>query len=761
MVICSGFRFSQLVAATVLFSQLLVPSGSAAAPALTWEPETLTPTAPAGGTRTVHASFTANKSITDASVRVVPALADIVSVQPVYLGPIAAGQTVDLEITVTPPSGAGPTDLFEGTIQIRSGPKGKNEARPLPVEVSVSGAVLGPAGGTVSAADGSTITLGPDNIPYSAELNISTQPVTVINASSGGMNLLGAFEVQFQPTVFNASFAPPTTPLEVTIPVPPGLPLGVEIIIAQEIVTDATDGEPGLRPQLVPIGIGVADQDTLSVEIGPFEGVTAGGTFAVVEGTGSGFATGVVTEEICFLFFFINIPQSGVTVSNSTNTLVAVTNATGVYSLFISGGPFSVTGFNPFTGSSGSAAGNIVVDGSTVNENIALAPLVAPPITRDGVRNGGFERCNLSSWGTAGSTAAVQQLASSTTTIVPTEGQCMADINTGTAAVGTVGSSLVQNFVVPAGVDTLRLDFNFISEEFPEFVGSIFDDAFRARITTPNGASTFADVRVNSSGGFVLIGDCFFPGGDDTCGQTGWREASVDLSAYAGTGTPITVELLFSAIDAGDDIYDTHVLIDNIRFGTLWVDAKIITGANANQARVNAEILQATEILSQAGINVQLRNLQTIADPGTLLDTDVTWTTGAGCADGRVNGRLTAEETQIVGLSRSGTATDLNVYYVRSLTGLGALAIALGPDDFCVDVNVLTNSGVLMTDNVFPESLAHEFGHITITPATAGSTQEHNAPDAANIMRAPRSVPRTTVTRQQAAAIIGGPLIVP
>ena len=25
----------------------------------------------------------------------------------------------------------------------------------------------------------------------------------------------------------------------------------------------------------------------------------------------------------------------------------------------------------------------------------------------------------------------------------------------------------------------------------------------------------------------------------------------------------------------GDDIYDTHVLVDNIRFSTVWVDAKI------------------------------------------------------------------------------------------------------------------------------------------------------------------------------------------
>src|SRR2546430_14244534 len=145
---------------------------------------------------------------------------------------------------------------------------------------------------------------------------------------------------------------------------------------------------------------------------------------------------------------------------------------------------------------------------------------------------------------------------------------------------------------------------------------------------TPNGQTTFAQVSVNQSGGFTLIGDCFFPGGDDTCGQTGWRTGSVNLSAFAGTTTPITVELLFSADDRGDNIYDTHVLVDNIRVATWWVDAKIISGAAADVARVQNEVRGANEILSQAGLNIRLRSVRTIADPGGLLDTDLTWSTG-------------------------------------------------------------------------------------------------------------------------------------
>ena len=193
------------------------------------------------------------------------------------------------------------------------------------------------------------------------------------------------------------------------------------------------------------------------------------------------------------------------------------------------------------------------------------------------------------------------------------------------------------------------------------------------------------------------------------------------------------------------------MLVDNLRFGTLWIDTKLMTGSAATLARVQQEVLQANEILSQAGINVRIRANSAIADPGGLVDLDVTWTAS-----------LTAEEATLVAIGRSATATDLNVYYVRSLTGLGAVAIAIGPNDF-TDVNLLTNSGIAMTDFAFPETLAHEAGHILISPQTAGTALEHAVGVATNIMNAPRSVPRNVVSRAQSANInrIGAPLLQP
>lgn len=475
----------------------------------------------------------------------------------------------------------------------------------------------------------------------------------------------------------------------------------------------------------------------------------------------TGFATGSVSDATG--------PRPGVvTVSNSTNTIVSITDAAGNYTLPISGPcpcPFTVTGFDPFRGSSGSAANSVPSNGATATANIVLTPLATPPVTRDGIRNGGFERGDLTSWGQTGAVTARQSLVSTGATIRPTEGQWMADINTGAGSIGATGSSLRQTFIVPAGVQTLRFDFNFVSEEFPEFVGSQYNDAFTAVITTRNEV-TFAQTSVNSARNVGLIGDCNFPGGDTTCGQTGWLEGNVNLSAFAGTAVPIQLDLIFSTVDAGDNIYDTHVLVDNMRFSTVFIDAKILQGptisANANAARVRTEILGANEILSQAGVNLQLSNVQTVATTDALVDTDITWTVGPGCGGGLVNGILTAEETAVLALARSATATDINVYYVRSGTGLpGVGGFALGPDDFCAAINILVNSGTFQMDiggggNI----LAHELGHLLISPQTAGNVLEHSAA-AGNFLSTTPAL--GVVNRPQSANInrAGAPMLQP
>lgn len=621
-------------------------------------------------------------------------------------------------------------------------------------------------GVTIEGPGGTSVTVEPDSIPYEVLIDVFPVDPAALQAPTGQLSVVGAVKVTFQPTFMSATLPPPSRPLKVSIPAPANGSAS-DFIVAEEILIDSIEGSPpAVKEQLALVDTASLIGQSIVTDSSSLPGIFGGGVFAFIANTGSGFATGTASDA--------GGPRPGVVVSNSTNTLVAVSNAVGTYTLYISGGPFAVTGFDPFRGSSGSAAGNIVVSGSTIVANIPLTPLATPPITRDGIRNGGFERGDVSSWAITGAAATARQLGPTSTgvTILPTEGEWMADINTGPGSIGAVGSGLKQTFRVPAGVRALRLDFNFVSEEFPEFVGSIFDDSFRALITTPNGQSTFGAVSVNQSGGFQLIGDCGFPGGDGTCGQTGWRQASVDLSPFSGTGAPITVELLFEVNDAGDNIFDTHVLVDNIRFSTVWVDVKIIDGATSDMNRVRQEVLGANEILSQAGINVRIRGVQTVPDPGGLLDTDITWTTecrGFFCfiGLGTTKGVPTAEELALMAISRSATPTDANIYYVRSLTGGAAAAIAIGPDDFH-DITILGNSGSILRD-VFGgcvaggHVLAHEFGHLLISPQRANDALEHSA-GSTNFMGGTCAAPLLgIVTRGQSANInrTGAALLVP
>ncbi|MEM7359465.1 MAG: choice-of-anchor L domain-containing protein [Pseudomonadota bacterium] len=628
-------------------------------------------------------------------------------------------------------------------------------------------------GATIEGEGGVSLTIEPGTLPYDAEIGIVAISPEDFVADPGKMKSAGAVEIVFRPLPFDSVLIPPKRAFTVSLPTPEGLPLETTLLVAQEILADSL-GNPrrkipaSMKEQFMATGVAYANDKRITTAPKKiFRGITNGGrfNFMILE---TGFVTGSVSDA--------SGPRPNVvTVSNNTNTIVSVTDGSGNYALPISGGcpcAFTVNGFDPFRGATGSASGTIPTDGATASANLLLAPMPTPAITRDGIRNGGFERGDLSSWAQAGNTIVRQSLVASGGVIRPTEGQWMADINTSELAAGEIGSSLSQSFRVPAGVGNLSFDFNFVSEEFPEWVGSQYNDAFTATVTTPNGETTFAQTSVNLAQNVGLIGDCNFPAGDTTCGQTGWLQGTVDLSPFANVAFPITVNLVFGTTDAGDNIYDTHVLVDNMRFSTVFIDAKFLQGptiaATANLARVQTETLGANEILSQAGMNVQIRNTQTVNTTDALVDTDVTWTTGPACAGGGVNGNLTAEQTAVLALARSGTATDVNIYYTRNLTGGAAAAFAIGPDDFCASVNILVNSGALLRDiqggcTAGGHTLAHELGHLLISPQTAANALEHGAA-VGNFMSGNCATPLLgNLNRQQSANLnrAGAPMLLP
>jgi hypothetical protein len=126
-----------------------------------------------------------------------------------------------------------------------------------------------------------------------------------------------------------------------------------------------------------------------------------------------------------------------------------------------------------------------------------------------------------------------------------------------------IETRLEQSFTIQPGVTDFRIsfDYNFVTEEYPEWVGSIFNDRLAISLLTPAGATIpLAFESVNSST-FSLVGGINFPGGDSTVGQTGWKTATANVPVTLGAGTYRLV-----VRDEGDGIYDSNALLDSVRF---------------------------------------------------------------------------------------------------------------------------------------------------------------------------------------------------
>ncbi len=176
----------------------------------------------------------------------------------------------------------------------------------------------------------------------------------------------------------------------------------------------------------------------------------------------------------------------------------------------------------------------------------------------EAVFNGSFEEGNLALWKKNGTVASFDKLGP----LTPRDRKRMGYVSTGPAGAQTTGG-LTQSFTVQAGVTKLPITFTyaFISEEFPEFVGTQFNDSLKISLKAPNGTITeLATESINSST-YSAISGLDFPGGDSTVGWTGWKTVTKEIPITTGAG-----EYQIILEDAGDAIYDTVLLIDHIQF---------------------------------------------------------------------------------------------------------------------------------------------------------------------------------------------------
>jgi hypothetical protein len=194
------------------------------------------------------------------------------------------------------------------------------------------------------------------------------------------------------------------------------------------------------------------------------------------------------------------------------------------------------------------------------------------------LENGGFEEGNLGAWKASGDGRVLVQLGQ----FSPVEGLYLGLISTGLGYTVTSGS-IEQKVCLPP--DTQRLEFywNFNSEEFIEWCGSIYQDTLRVDVITDTGTQNLFYRRIDDLCGAVFPTSLYFDqsgpgcipfpdgvgygtgGNDCTVWSTGWQLQSIDISGIAAANQNKPVTIRFSAGDVGDSIFDSAILLDEIK----------------------------------------------------------------------------------------------------------------------------------------------------------------------------------------------------
>ena len=127
---------------------------------------------------------------------------------------------------------------------------------------------------------------------------------------------------------------------------------------------------------------------------------------------------------------------------------------------------------------------------------------------------------------------------------------------------------------VPASANCLvGMDFRFLSDEYPEWVGTDYNDAFIAELDRTTWATSGSTISAPDN--FAFDPDAQ-PITINAAGVTSMTPEGAAGTTYDG-GTPLLTAatpispgphvLYLSIFDQGDDIYDSAVLVDNLRFG--------------------------------------------------------------------------------------------------------------------------------------------------------------------------------------------------
>ena len=127
---------------------------------------------------------------------------------------------------------------------------------------------------------------------------------------------------------------------------------------------------------------------------------------------------------------------------------------------------------------------------------------------------------------------------------------------------------------IPSGANCLSFNFRFLTEEYPEFVGDVYNDAFIAELDSSDWTTGTTDdpairaprnFAVDRKGNPIRINRA----GVDTMRRRHARGTTFDgATRLLRASTPITSghhRLYLSIFDQGDRVFDSAVFLDNLR----------------------------------------------------------------------------------------------------------------------------------------------------------------------------------------------------
>jgi uncharacterized repeat protein (TIGR01451 family) len=147
------------------------------------------------------------------------------------------------------------------------------------------------------------------------------------------------------------------------------------------------------------------------------------------------------------------------------------------------------------------------------------------------------------------------------------------------------------DLAVPQSANCLTFDFRFLSEEFPEYVGSTVNDAFVAELDESTWTTADSEISAPLNFAFDSQGNVISV---NTAGMSALQAAGTTYDGATpvlSASTPITPgahSLFLSIFDQGDSVYDSAVFVDRLVLGTASPGG-CQTGATALSAGIVAD----------------------------------------------------------------------------------------------------------------------------------------------------------------------------